>query len=833
MTPEKPQESQDKKADAPRQEYLREAERLRTKLLPQETEAKWQKVLDLVANPPTLNEDKLDPLKHAAALGLQKEMHETWLTASKALNAATAILQGKSETVKDLDDVQKKTVLRHVAKYLQARQQFERIVFGKDDVLLTPLLAPFVELNEEELAAEKITDRLLPLQYDVKRNLSLPGIPKEIANRAPVILLSAMRQKLKANALETIVKAIQTDPGNDDAHKKFLVLSGFGEKEMTPENINAVKLLAGYVAKDWKNVETFLQTSEYKTLDTLPIDQALLCLNSFGAGAALQEIATQTSIMLRSGSMPDMGKILEKAEKSGAMFSERAAEAALGKFVPIKTPDDKAQFRKDAAATISLSRESVGEEVPLNSMSKFVAGKSKGVQAMTEGTAKEMMSRGPEFRARILKSCFLTPNGSKGDLYREMDRALTKLLDNGDAKFRTGFELYCMLEQGDRATVMLPLKVQDLLLKNDETGLSNSLEAHLISAYADLAKKALSEEDLNVALDAYELSPRQKTEMSNAAEYLRDEGAAKIEKWWDKTYKLFKENPWLLVIVAPTALWGGAKMYQGARGVLRFRTSMQMRSLSMFATMTAAEVDAHSNKLGIPVEQIRTAQAEVTKLLTEYDLIQEHRFGLKPALSLSITDKAREKYGIKKEALAIRDAFMQPAELNDLAKALKSRYGMTEAKALAETLAPLAQYDAAAIEKALTHVGYGEAEAKSAAANSVKGATTEAPKAEIAEPPTLAEAETAKRTSIIGEDGKLKSVTTAEIDKIYTERVKITTEADLAKSGLSAIEQKAVRTVLEAKDAPKTEAVPPKPTLFEFKGSRAKPILVEVIKKAK
>ncbi len=731
MSPERPSETPEAPAAEP--EYLKQADSVRQKLLPAEDPTEWRRALEAVAKPPEAPADNAAPGKNPLHLALQKDLHAQWLNVSAILDAVVKL------DPKDLSETRQKTALRHLAKYLQTRQQYLRVVHDKIENVITPKLAPYLELSPEELAAEQLTDRLLPMQYDVARTVGLSGKPKDIAAPVSVILFSAMRQKLKADSLQKIVEAIQADPKKDEAHVIFLRQAGLPDREHTPENIAAVKLLAGYAAKNWPKLPEALRVSEYPTLDTLPIDQALLYLGDVGAGVALQEIAVQISVAFRSGHTPDLAKVIEKMDQTGAMFSPQAAQVTLAKFVPSTTKQQRDQAREDAAATVAFSRGSIAKATPVRGTTGFIDGQNRGVQAMVTGVAGDIQKNATSYRARLLQASFLKSDGADAELYRELDTTLTKLLDRGEAKFHPAFELYMLLEQGDRSTILQPLKLHDFLVKNGETKLANSLEAHLISKYSELAKKAVTSADLSMTLDEFKLSERQKTEVSNASEYLRDEGVAQIEKWWDKFYKVFSKNPELLIIFAPTALWALTKVTKGVASAVRFRANLQMRDLAKFATMNGAEIDALAKQHGVSVEQLRVSQGEVTKLLAEYDIIQNHRFGYTPSLSASVTQKARDKYLIRQEARAIHNAFLKPAELNDLAGALKGRFGPREGRRFADTLAPMVDNDANAIEGALRSVGYSEADAQAAVAH-LRAAPEAGTKATVRQPtrPTVA-----------------------------------------------------------------------------------------------
>jgi hypothetical protein len=735
MSPERPSEAPEQPVAEP--EYLKQADSVRQKLLPGEDPASWKRALEAVAKPPDAPADNAAPGKNPMHLALQKDLHTQWLNISQILEAVVKI------DAKDLTETRQKTALRHLAKYLQTRQQYLRVVHDKIENVITPKLAPYLELSPEELAAEQLTDRLLSMQYDVVRTVGLAGKPKELAAPVSVILFSAMRQKLKADSLQKIVEAVQADPKKDEAHKLFLRQAGLPEKELTPENIAAVKLLAGYAAKNWSKLPDALRVSEYPTLDTLPIDQALLYLGDVGAGVALQEIAIQISVAFRSGHTPDLAKVIEKMDQSGAMFSPQAAQVTLSKFVPSETKQQRDQAREDAAATVAFSRSPIAKATPVRGITGFIDGQNRGVQAMVTGSAGDIQKNASSYRTRLLQASFLKPSGADAELYGELDTTLTKLLDRGEAKFHPAFELYMLLEQGDRSTILQPLKLHDFLVKNGEAKLANSLEAHLIAKYSELAKKAVTSADLSMALDEFKLSERQKTEVSNASEYLRDEGVAQIEKWWDKFYKVFSKNPELLIIFAPTALWVLAKVTKGVSSAVRFRAKQH----------------------GVSVEQLRVSQGEVAKLLAEYDIIQNHRFGYTPSLSPSVTQKARDKYLIRQEARAIHNAFLKPAELNELAGALKGRFGPREGRRFADTLAPMVDNDASAVEGALRSVGYSEADAKAAVAHLrvAPDAGGTAPKATVRQPtrPTTPAEEIIDATRI--DTGKMDAKAIAEL----------------------------------------------------------------------
>lgn len=658
------------------------------------TAAEWRKTLETIgAEPPALKEANRPPL-------LQSELEGRFQSLKRSQGAIKQyVLDVYSYTKKGQRPPleSREIYLRSFARYLDSFETYELYVTGRSTTTIPPYLKEFLRLKPEENASLKAAERFLPLQYDVARDKGLTKSPRELAPLAGQILAAGMRKSVTVGQLLTLPP------------EQMLPIMGYRDELMTPDAIQALGLLKGYVEKyrahllaDVSKLATRPGQNPEETVQRMTLAEAMMYLHDPFVGEFAEEAATY----LRDRKTPDLARIMDRLSEKGVAFSKHQTDLV---FVPlaeanhrqINTPEGRTSFQKDTGQIMEFVR-SDGERVTLDTLEVHIGRLDQTAQPLLLSMRSKLME--PASVDGMLKACFLpAENTAHADLREAVQRDLTELIGapgskGGSLKLRDAFELY-LLSSSQSNPLLRAAKITQILKKYNKPS-GGKLQAYLIVILQDAALN-------NGQLPDTQLSDDQKRELNNVTQYLAEAGMEKTRQVIDEVTDLIEAEgrryPYLRGIIL--AVLGLGVGYGAYLRYLRFERT----KLTRFANMEGPALDAFVAKHKLNEDEIRTLkkiQEEMKKVLARQASDRENTSYIFDVRNVRRNWNTR--FGLYRADLKALKGAALSQELDDFAKALRPRYGDAQTEEAARILAECTP-DMDAVEKALKDAGFPEA----------------------------------------------------------------------------------------------------------------------------
>ncbi len=652
----------------------------------------WRQMMDLVRadlSLPQASVSKGDVLQFELTRRYMA-LSEMRMQTAKGLLAPLAFVDKKMA----LSPVQQATVLRTVAKYVDERDIYEHMHKGRkpSGSPLPEYLAKYVKTREIEEQSVRVTEKMLPLQYDVQKATGLKDSPRELAPQTTEIVMAAVRLRLSMDYLLPCVNA----GANAEPCTRLLEAAGFAMPDGAPwpqETIDSVRFLAGYMAKYQDTIQQYADlNAKDKKISNMTIAEALdCCAQGSVLGTLVEEVAVNAKGLL-NGNLPDMRSFAKNLFLDKDMLPDRMAEVMLAPLEKLSggTEEERGVFRKDAAEVIKFFRGFEADKMSIERLPAFIQNFNESQKRMIMGVCDGVSKQETVDRLSRVTFMSMEPEDATNKL---ITAKLNELIVSKKMSARDAFDMYYLMETrgGD---LLLAYKAVALLDKYGESKLAIELQLRVMRRLVNLATS--DTETVEKELKELGYNEEFQRELMNVREYLAESGVDALGHWWNRWVSFVTNFPELGIPMSILAISGVAGVaVTGTSLAIRGYTTMNVTALEKFSKMGISEIRTKFNlPMGVTDEKIMAAQQEVTKILGEYD-----RLGRRFHWPLEGGRMVRNAKAIVQSVPA--------RELSNMAKALKTRY--SDIRDVARILGPATE-DSDALRKALKGAGYNDAD---------------------------------------------------------------------------------------------------------------------------
>lgn len=600
-------------------------------------------------------------------------------------------------------------ILRTIAQYYRDLARYHHMIGLPVPFKIPDFLTKYVELDAVEMAAYQVSRKMLHLQYDIREEKGLRS-PRELGPIAGEIAIRAVERKdIRLSDLLACLRA-----ADDNPHRLFLVKCDL--VPFQPIDIEAVTLLAGYVAKYRGSLEKVLEQLGKGSVEELTMGEALEHLHDAGLGAFVSEVSLSIKAKGISSLWDpvDMRDVMERVSKVENLFPARLTEAVLMPLSGVQPRDDveRKKLQEDIRSAVSFFQSGKAKSVSLRTTKTEHNELTTIPGRIVDAVVDEVMSE--EMVERLLQAAILPLNTKERELREEVRRDLHALVVPGNISAHDAFELYYWSHTPASAELLLGAKVVSLLQNYRKGDTANSLQVHMVDTLMELAKQDIR--SLSADIDQLQLTDTQKRELRNVTMHLKEEGVDLLWDAADKIWKFVKKYPWILVIFFPKLTLKAAKLLVGEpiKYSILWKTTRRSADLARLAYLEGDELTKFLNIHGlseIDIPTVHAAQKELRVIASQIDDLNDkwfwHRWEMKWG---KVPVPKFEKSGLLRTADGVMEA-MKTGEVNELAKALSKRH--TTATALAQALEPAAEsWDE--LQQALESAGHSTEKAKAA-----------------------------------------------------------------------------------------------------------------------
>ncbi|MDB4978221.1 MAG: hypothetical protein JWM56_407 [Candidatus Peribacteria bacterium] len=644
-------------------DYMKNSELIKGALGIDDTPENWKNILDRVRMP--LAKPETSALKSAV---VQMELNRKYMqTESLRRDAASLILavQALAEDKKIVTPVHKRTTMRYLARYLDARDAYERL--GKWKQALPsefPLyLTEFVRDESSSGLVLQGTDAILRMQYDVKDKIGIEDSPQVLVSRSNEILVNAKNRRISMFTILNCLNGIELKK-EDQPYVDFLQLSGYYTPGSTPEpskeDINATKLIVGYIAKNLQTIETVANTEGVKVEQLTIVDALECCLSAHPLAELASEVQAHISGVsvwnapdLREVSKKVSEKMLSKKELPNRMV--QAVLAPMAKLDEKSSSADRTAFQANAEKVAQFFLEGDAKEISLSRIETHLGPYNEAQRKMIVDISNKI--RSPDMVAQIQQALFVPKDESQ---WKPMDKnivaALQKIIGGGDIKAREAFELFYLSSTTGGMSLPLSYAGIRILDEHGEGIMAFDVQHRALRKLADLTLTKVA--SLPENLSELGLTKEQSVEFSNMVQYLKESGSEASIHWLIKTISFLTSNWDVIAMIgavpASIAVW-------------KIKLGVDRAAMRNFAFMGIEEAkQSYKGLSAIDDARIKLVQDQIKDILTEQD-------GL-PRIAGIIDDaKTVVGKGLHNEARRIYKSLK--GDLGETAKALKSKYG--------------------------------------------------------------------------------------------------------------------------------------------------------------
>ena len=494
--------------------------------------------------------------------------------------------------------------------------------------------------------------------------------------------------------------AVTTD---ESKLKQFMVLCGFKEAELREGDIDACKLLVGFLLKNKKSIDLQAKLRTEGNVDALTVAEALEATTGLPAAGELSRELIGSFADMAKLQLPDLRNYVDKLFKE-MNISEKVSEAALGPLADLAdrpTKQEADEFRGNAKEVTEFCMVKNGSVE-----ARLVEGYWKNTNAVQKQMIQKLLDRvtSGDMKTRLLQSVFITPGAGGNGLEGDVNNALSEILDKKKITLREAFEIHYITHEGGNGLV-LSYKIIDLLNDHGHGRMANELQFHVLRKYGDVI--AQNADDVSKMAEELNLSEEQVRELSNFRRYMGEKGVNVAIDIWDYYWNLHKyfPIPTALFIDGPIALTAGVAARKGF-------VTVRWRKIRDFAELTDSQLEKMAADKKIDLERLRAARTAANELYTHYrrssiaaEVMRARNF-LHPVEATSRV--ALRGAQLRGQAMSvIRSA--TASELGEFAKAIKSSELAKNIDDVTRRLYTISG-EPEVIARALHHAGYSEEE---------------------------------------------------------------------------------------------------------------------------
>lgn len=578
-------------------------EQLRTVLGIEEPPAVWEGLLRVLVAPPGVPETTQN-------LSLVSRQHLDDLNRKRMISAQDLVdIQDLLQRGQPLDPAIGQIMRVRFTDYLQSVIQFQKSI-GVAPITLPESLARYRQSAEvREQASLRLTGMILTTQYDLAQDLT--NTPLKLQNAIADLMLFVGRRAPRMNRLLDGAGTVKTDP---QTVLTFLAFLGLQNPDV--KHREAAMLLVRFLAKHERTIKRSAEIEGKNFADMTIADGLECCVHLSGTSTILEQMPRQIE-RLKSGQKVNIGEFAQEAMLNRDLYPARMVEVSLAPLAGLDfqktTPDRRKQFQRDAAEVLQFFLTNKSANGTVAQVESHITGLLPLQQEMVRKLCKRVRSQ--QTIDHIQASLFMSKPPEDVE-----QRALAKIQElvvtNGEITLREAFELHYIMETGRGgdetgvsrgSSLLLGFKALSILGKpSADPTLAHELEMHKLGQLSDLAASALMGLELPVDLD---IPPEVRTELDNARQYLLEQGVGYAQGLLESFMLLHRTWPKIMFAVEAFVIGPPA-----SRITFRIWVKLTTRNLEKFATTSADEFARLHN---VPVNQVKLAQAEVTKLLNQ------------------------------------------------------------------------------------------------------------------------------------------------------------------------------------------------------------------------
>lgn len=544
-------------------------------------------------------------------------------TMSDLQDLVPAIREGKA-----IPPMVRDAVFLRLALFLQDRYQLEQTLELPDseDRELPDFLKPYLPATPSQKITLRISEAMLPMQYDVVESHQLSRSPRKIGREAIQLLqMIAKVGEIKLGHIEACM-----NDETDGSYHAILKSAGYVEP-YDESDMEAVKLLVGYIAKDFDFLQQKLQLDdeEYRQLDLI---EGIEHLYSSDMKKSLDELLKSVSLktLFFGFGSGDLIQDLLNPET----FSRNVLEdlfKPLANLDPDANETKKRKFREDAQAcfaffsspsarrvSVELYLQQVGNQQPRDDVPKTIA-------SGLEPTAKNMVTQIAEkvtegnIAERLLNAALMPAEGERSEEEQQVAVAIHGLIENQEISLREAFELYYLdsIEGGNG--FMLALKTIDVLKEHGYTEEAIELQSVYIHNLLRLVATAADPEDFAKVAKELNFSDRQQREMRNMALWGKEEGLGILATIQNATDAFIRHAPTALLVTTGLIVFR-KQVFKTGKYVFTLGVQFDLDAIDRFVQRSPekilAEVKARAPKTNLTVRQIQELQGKAAELRT-------------------------------------------------------------------------------------------------------------------------------------------------------------------------------------------------------------------------
>jgi len=644
--------------------YLKNAEGIREALGisdDAETPERWKSFLDLI------NTQLKSPEESTMRGLVRQELDRQYTTLmkeredlAKALLAVLSFVENK----KKLTPVYREAVLRSLARFIDKRALYNHIWEGTvpSGTELPEYLVSYIETSENERFAIRTSEFILPIQYDVLEDAKIDASPRILAPQANEIVVRAVRRRMRMQYVLSCLNEGGTLSASNEPFEQFMQAAGY--QSFSQEDINAARLLIGYIAKNKKKIDDYVSISG-NPIESLTIADALeCCANVSIAGEFIKEIAIRAPGILE-GRMPDLRSFTKKVLENKDLYPERMIQVVLAPLTKLgsqSSDEERKHFQRDAkvVANFLLGFESgrVRTELIKDHISHLNNAQKEMILALC---GVEMLAK---MKEDVLAAAFIPKEASdRGKLDVEIAEAITSLFDQKKITAREAFQIF-YLSSSDAGTIPLLFKIIQILDNHGYSNLATELQARSFRKFIDISRSKVSE--LDADLSRFNLSDEQRREMQNIRKYFIESGLDVMGRYFYKLWIWAKNFPEISI---PVGILAGIPV---GKGIHKVWVKCSLTRAEKFASMGVAQAKDTYKLAHVSDEIIKAGQEQMLKLLGEHDRLV-NRWHLLRARKLrgetKLIMRAAKTGEIEEMAKALKKAYPHP---RDLARQLSS-----------------------------------------------------------------------------------------------------------------------------------------------------------------
>ena len=634
----------------------------------------WMKrVQTLPADP---GEAKTGPI---VRVELDRRFQELLKKREMVLQALASVLIFVSNKT-ELSPMAKNATKRHLAELLNGLAEYEILHRGAGTIGRSPgvpeALTHYLLPNEEQKTALRITEILLPMQYDVMVDQGVS--PRHLAQFSSELAMTSRNVRL-----QTVLACLDSNGKllkSDKPYEEFIQIAGY--PSWSKEDVQAARLLIGYIGKHLPTIKEYMEFSRRKT-EEITITEALECCSGMQALGEVTDKLAQNVQGLVMGQYPDLRSFIRDTLSNNDLYPARIAQMALSplaKLTPDAEIDDREKAQRNLQAVVLFLLDFNAKRARVTNVEIHLGVlKSEEQKNIVRALCAEIQS---ETMIRSLLRASLVPGEDKdrSKPERKAVQHLAAILREGKLSLRDAFEIY-YFSHTPGGDLPLAFKAANLLEEHGHPEIASEFQMSRFSKITDMALSGAA--NFDDALEKIDVTEDQKRELGNIRQYLLEAGLESASRLWNRIWLFHKYYPFVALCVDASV--STPFILLGRRLYIKYNVT----ALEQFANKGIAQLRSEFKLTQIADDQIRMAQKEALAIVSEYDrlVLRWHLFRGRKLL--------RSGYALMEAA--------RTSDLSEMAKALRMKYPQVED--VAHALAGLAP-DHTSMRDALRYAGF-------------------------------------------------------------------------------------------------------------------------------